>query len=336
MIGIVDGDAFLLGAPFIPNLELMKLHSFLNKNYVSNKLLSWYNSYDDIEKIYLWAETSINLPDEFFFHPNIVVGGGKFYNYEYIPFEDLSIENSEPDVALYQNFLAKKDTFFLKAPSIIKSGFIRLESPGRFQESQLYKNGNLFIYDYKIGENESALKMNYIKTKKTVKTLYFRHPQIVPYSDLESALKIFESDVPRKIQKKVNKIGVFHLDSRKQFYQIEQLNRDFPYANICLSFAEGDNIFTLLGWLYQIFTNNKKIGFVWKPNKNFEFNPLLTSLSNWFNLIDQWNHTVIETAEEIGMKLGFLQNVDKLGLQDTKYWNLLTMKPYELWRLLHE
>ena len=336
MIGIVDGDTFLIRVPFVPNLQLMKLYRFLRNNYIDCKLLNWYSSYEDAEKVYLWVQNNMILPEEFFLHPNLILGGGKFYNYKYVPFQNEAIENTEPDPNLYEVFLSKVATYSLKSNTLLKSGYLRLESPGKFQESQLHKNGTLFLYDYDMNHDESKMKMKYIKQKGNIKTFYFRSPQFYSYDNMNQGLDLFRSSTPRKTQKDINKLGIFNVTNIDQLNKLEQLNNNFKQASIYLGYNPQDDIMELFKCLHNISATNKRIGFVWRQDENYKYNALLTAISSWFALEDKWNHTILETAGDIGMKLNFLQNVEDLGLKDTKYWNFLSLKPAVFWRLLHE
>lgn len=157
-IGLLDQDAISSPTSFLPNLEIMKLSTYYkkNKNFVSFIL--------DPSKIERYTKIILRKDmNDGEYLSNILLedkceyGGLAFTNGIYVPLP-LEIENSIPDISIYNSYfkkvlIGKKKYEDLKR-RILRSSFIRLSSDG--------KTCNLDTSKGFIGEGARAENVIYI------------------------------------------------------------------------------------------------------------------------------------------------------------------------------
>lgn len=161
-IGLLDQDALLYPKEFIPNLEIMKLSSFYKKKRHYVTLILNPDKTERYSKILLRKDKKDNIYlSNLLLQDKCSYGGLAFTNGIYAPM-DLEIENSVPDISIYNSYFRK---FSIKEKDFREASFIRFSSNGKDCDLN-YKKGitgsNIsffFVYDPNIIELEEPVKI---------------------------------------------------------------------------------------------------------------------------------------------------------------------------------
>ena len=160
-IGIIDQDAFSIPIKdFIPNLEVMKISSYYKKNKNIVSLLLNLEDNERYSKLFLRKDNpKSDYYSSLILDKRCSYGGLSFTNGIYAPLED-TIENSIPDISIYDNFFKRN---FIGSAAIEKqkrillnSNFIRL-STDNINCNENFKNylqtkshTRVYVYDTNI------------------------------------------------------------------------------------------------------------------------------------------------------------------------------------------
>lgn len=188
-LGLIDYDALFYPDSFHPNLEIMKLSTYYkkNKNFVSFVLNL--NNIDRYNKIILRKDIyDENYLSNILLDDRCDYGGLAFTNNIYSPL-DISIENSVPDLSIYNSYfnkiLIKKKSYEKIKKEYSQSSFIRLSTNGENCNLDISKGiincakrgYDIYVYDkdiFKIKDYKEAISS---VIRGTVQKALFIYPQ---------------------------------------------------------------------------------------------------------------------------------------------------------------
>lgn len=136
---------------YLPNLELMKLYSYLKDRGELVKLIEHpEDEYPKASTIYLRAEHQHSpiLDDWFYEHDDIHLGGAFFTKRKYVPFKNIEIEAQHPSYRLYIDFIKRvKPSRYFHPQAFIDYNYLRFNSPAEYQWRHFNRKRPFYIYD---------------------------------------------------------------------------------------------------------------------------------------------------------------------------------------------
>ena len=144
--GLIDDDLRLSRATY-PNLELMKLSSFLKSNRDVVDLILDYRLYERYSKIYLFKNQALeDMPSLFLSkaRQKTECNGFAFTNGIYVPMDN-NIEKSLPDITIYDKIKVRKEKE-RQIKTSLKKGLIRLQTATTIPDNN---RGTYLVYDKK-------------------------------------------------------------------------------------------------------------------------------------------------------------------------------------------
>lgn len=304
MIGLIDLDLQLATSIRLhpPNLEIMKLatyykieeQKFCRLINLNETELTGYN------KIYIFSEKHnlSEIPTNFLYAPNIILGGTGLTNGQYIPFENEIIDFTLPRPAIYKEFLKEKYQDGIKANIIghilddtyyrYKAGDKKLPLPSILPKKRLW------LFDRELFQDDWQDWVQEAIERKT-SGIYTIHPinctKMSEYLAIRKIPKISRNNaVLFNIHIPLNEINYFFKEY-KNFFLEDIVNSSEVYLPVggtkATSFLYFQDLIYKLNLLYSFWAQNipMKIKYI-PPNLGTH-----CAISNLLIAIEEWSRS---------------------------------------------
>ncbi|MBO5142227.1 MAG: hypothetical protein J6J11_01055 [Treponema sp.] len=304
MIGLIDLDIYHPQKFLLPNLEIMKLATYYQKEkkeYV--RLIDpLENNLSGYDKIFLRSDNLNNpIPSHILQYSNIEYGGNAFSKGIYLPFEEEIIDFCLPTTSIYKPFLREKMIEGLKAKDInnfldntyfrISNGKEKLPIPPVRAKKKVFIYDDNLIQDgwEKVIETLTQRKPSSIVTLNPIRCFtinqFFKVRQYTKIARTNSI--ILDLPIPldelniffKKYEKKLLAEITLHSEVFLPFGE----KKDRPFGKL----AYADNLYYTLNLIYSFWARKIPIKLKYElyslPDTN-PFHELFTLIENWSNI----------------------------------------------------
>ena len=338
-VGLIDYDALSFSNKFFPNLEIMKLSSFLKKNKSIVKLILNFSDLEKYSKLYLRKNINNNdYPSSLILDKRCEYGGLAFTNNNYLPMNE-EIEKSTPDFSIYEKYYSNsKIPISIKKQqnNLSKSCFIRLIYNNKIKD--FYKNyctpshgGSVFVYDSDLFKTENTFSiLNDIGHKTHIKFIY---PQKIDNIDI--CKKICSSDWNYSKNKIIFKNNII---LNKDFKDFCNQSKNFKTKCYFLIGQDKNNTFTenylkqelnrtLNRAIYSVSSGSKLVPYCNRKIPQSNYKKALTAIEDWTSL----NFTQQSYKEYVGKSNKSLLNfIEELSKKDSFFRELISVNPKKI------